>query len=410
VSLIGPSNKENEAVCPHFGECGGCQTQQIPYAEQLLLKEEALRTLFGSVWAEAIPVTPSPVQWHYRNKVDPSFAPMQYPEAPPPGFIRETVLGFKRKGRWFFPIAINDCLIGPEGLAELIGAVRAWHREAGLRAYDSRTQQGFLQCLLVRDAKRTGERMVALITRPGAFDAAGFVDMVRKAFNPVSIYRGISTGTSDAAFAEELELLYGVPDISEHLRIPSEEGERKFQFRISPFSFFQTNPLATERLYGIARAWVQRTGAEYLYDLYGGMGSIAFSCADWVEHVWSVESVSSATEDGRRNAKDNEIRNVTFITAPVEAYLRERAGHHPLEPGAAVIVDPPRAGLHPKALKYLLELHPRHLLYISCNPAMLAREMEALRSVYRLRQLQAVDLFPHTRHVEVVAEFEVRQA
>lgn len=408
MSLNGRSNQDSEALCPHFGECGGCQTQQMPYAEQLVQKEAVLRELFAGVWSEAIPVTPSPVQWHYRNKVDPSFAPMHYPEPPPKGFERETVLGFKRKGRWFFPIEIHECLIGPEGFNEVVCAVREWQRAEGLRAYDSRTRQGFLQCLLVRDAKRTGERMVALITRPGEFNAAGFVEVVRKAFNPVSIYRGISTGTSDAAFAEELELLYGVPDITEHLHIPSDEGKRQFQFRISPFSFFQTNPLATERLYGIARAWVQRTGAEYLYDLYGGMGSIAFSCSDWVEHVWSVESVVSATEDGRRNAVDNKVGNVTFITAPVEKYLRDRAGHHPLEPGAAVIVDPPRAGLHPKALKYLLELHPRYLMYISCNPNMLAREMEALRSVYRLKQLQAVDLFPHTRHVEVVAEFEAQ--
>jgi len=409
VSLNGQSNPDSEALCPHFGVCGGCQTQKMPYAEQLHEKEAMLWKLLGAVWTEAIPVMASPVQWHYRNKVDPSFAPMQYPEPPPKGFERETVLGFKRKGRWFFPIEITHCLIGPEGLEELLRAVRAWYRAEGLRAYDSRTHQGFLQCLLVRDAKRTGERMVALITRPGAFDAAGFVKVVREAFNPISIYRGIATGTSDAAFAEELELLYGAPDITEELHIPSEEGERRFQFRISPFSFFQTNPLATERLYGIAREWVQRTGAEHLYDLYGGMGSIAFSCADWVEHVWSVESVASATEDGRRNAVGNCIGNVTFITAPVEVYLRERAAHHPLAPGAAVILDPPRAGLHPKALKYLLELHPRHLLYISCNPNMLAREMEALRSVYRLKQLKAVDLFPHTRHVEVVAEFEARQ-
>ncbi len=397
------------SLCPHFGECGGCQTQQLPYPEQLAQKESLLRSLFAPFWEHPIPVAPSPVLWHYRNKVDPSFAPKQYPEAPPKGFERETVLGYKRKGRWFWPIEIETCLIGPEGLPKLLDAVRAWHRAAGLRAFDSRTGEGFLQCLLVRDAKRTGERMVMLITRAGAFDAAPFVQAVLESFAPQSIYRGIRHGTSDVAFADEVELLYGTPEIAERLIIPDDERPQELQFRISPFSFFQTNTLATEQLYGRARAWVKSCRPRVLYDLYGGMGGIAFSCAGLVDHVWSVENVASASEDGRHNAELNGIGNVTFETEKVEAYLKRMLAEGRGTEEAAVIVDPPRAGMHPKALKRLIEWGPPHVLYISCNPKILAQELPALLERYTLQSLSAVDLFPHTKHVEVVAEFAMTQ-
>lgn len=354
--------------CPYFGECGGCQTQNLPYAEQLERKSALLRACFADFWDRPIPVAASPVCWHYRNKVDPAFAPKQYPEAPPKDFERETVLGYKRKGRWFWPIEVETCLIAPEGLSELMRAVRAWYRAAGLRAFDSRTGTGFLQCLLVRDAKRTGERMVMLITRPGPFDAEPFVRAVREAFAPTSIYRGIRVGTSDVALADEVELLYGAPEIIERLHIPDGEETRELQFRISPFSFFQTNTLATEHLYGLARAWVKARAPRILYDLYGGMGGIAFSCSDLVDHVWSVEEVASASEDGRHNASVNGVDNVDFLTEKVEAYLKRVVMEGRDEADAAVIVDPPRAGMHPKALKRLVEWGPPHVLYVSCNP------------------------------------------
>lgn len=393
---------ESTGLCPHFGECGGCQSQDIPYAEQVRAKSEMLQALFAPFWTEPIPVSPSPVVEHYRNKVDPSFAPKQYPEAPPPGFQRETVLGFKMKGRWFWPLDIETCRIGPAGLDGLLARVREWQRASGLRAFDSRTGEGVLRVLLVRDGKRTGQRMVALITRPGAFDGGDFVRAVRESFHADSIYRGEFSGTADVAAAERLELLWGKEYIFDELEIAG----RRLRFRISPFSFFQTNPLATEILYGTIRDWVARCAPEHLYDLYGGMGGIAFSCADLVRQVWSVESVAEASADGRQNALDNGIENVTFITAIVKNYLKELLRGEGLAADSAVVLDPPRSGLHPKALRRIAELGPRHLLYVACNPKNLAHEMPALLEAFSLRALHAVDLFPHTRHVEVVAEFE----
>ncbi len=395
----------DDACCPYFGECGGCQSQDIPYSEQVTNKAAMLGELFEPFWTEPILVTPSPITWHYRNKVDPVFAPKRYDTPPPKDFIRDTVLGFKKRGRWFWPLDIEECRIGPMGMDALMASVRSWYQEAGLRAYDSKAETGFLRCLLIRDGKRSGERMVVLITRPGPFDAAPFVEAVQRSYRATSIYRGIFEGKADVAAADELELLYGEPAITEVLRLETEGDARELSFRISPFSFFQTNPRATERLYGLIRQWVQKIQPDTLYDLYGGAGGIAFSCADLVKKVWSVENVASASEDGRHNAAVNKIDNVTFITDKVKNYLRNEIRAGGLEPNNAVVLDPPRAGLHPKALRRISELAPPHLLYVSCNPKILARELPLLLEHFHLTHMQAVDLFPHTRHVEVVAQF-----
>ena len=391
------------ALCRHFGECGGCQMQDVPYSEQLARKEAELRGLFAPFWAGPIPIEPSPALWHYRNKVDPTFGRKYYDEPPPEGFERESVLGFKRRGRWYWPLDIQECRIGPEGLDRLLAAVRAWMRGQGLRAFDSRTREGFLKSLLVRDGKRTGERMVALITTEGDFDAASFVEAVREAYPATSIQHGVSRGSADAAFAEEMAVLDGPATIDECLHVDDDTGACVLRFRLSPFSFFQTNSLAAERLYSAVRQWVKDVAPEVLYDLYCGMGGMAFSCADVVQRVFAVEGIYAATEDGVHNASINGIENVTFITEKVKNYLLTALTEGGLPPNSAAIVDPPRAGMTPKARRRLIDLAPEAVLYVSCNPKIFAQELPQFLAVYRLEALKAFDFFPHTRHVELAA-------
>lgn len=412
--------------CLHFGDCGGCQAQDVPYEQQLAAKQAMLQELFAAHCRAEIPITPSPQLWHYRNKVDPAFAPMQYPEPPPPGFQRETVLGFKRKGRWFHPLDIEDCLIGPKGLGELLAALRVWARETGNRAWDQRTGEGMLRNVLVRTAARTGERMVVLITRSGPMNLEGFVETVQRVFPCQSIQRGITDRVAEVAIADELEVLDGAPTITARMEIPlglrggfppspypsppEARGEggtvKTLDFRLSPMSFFQTNTLAAEQLYGMVRAWVGEAPCDTLLDLYGGAGGIAFSCSDLAPRVHSVEEVAAATEDGRHNATINGIGNVEFETADVRAWLKRYLATGAPAENVTVVVDPPRAGLHPKVLKRLLALAPARLVYVSCNPKILARECDALAEGFTLSRLAAVDLFPHTRHVEALALFE----
>ncbi len=391
--------------CMHFGDCGGCKMQDVPYAEQLAHKATLLSALFDAHWSRPIPVEASPAIWHYRNKVDFSFGRKFYPEPPAKGFDRESVLGFKTKNRWYHPLDIEECRIAPQGMGALLNAVRQWMLERNLQAYDTRTKKGFLRVLLVREAKRTSERMVVLITSDGAFDGASFVEAVRAVYPAKSIQRGIFRGFADIAAAEEIEVLHGPETIDECLCLRDDEILRQLHFRISPFSFFQTNTFGTERLYGLIRQWVKAIRPSVLYDLYGGMGGIAFTCSDLAEQIISVETVGVATQDGIYNAERNGVSNVRFLTDTVEHYLKDavESGDFPSE--SAVVIDPPRPGLHPKALRRLVELRPANLLYISCKPQVLAQELPALLEAYVLDDLRAVDLFPHTEHVEVLAAF-----
>lgn len=396
------SIQTGKQLCPHFGECGGCATQDLVYPDQVAAKKKHLEELFAEEWGRDVHVIPSPIVWHYRNKVDFNFALKHYPEPPPKDFPRETLLGFTRPGEWYHPLDIETCLIAPEGVAALLDAVRAWYRREGLRAADARGQ-GFLRALLVREGKRTGERMVALFTSEGDWNPDGFLRAVRESYPAHSIYRGVFSRSARGAFADRLELLEGAEHIHEEMVIRDGAAERRIRFRISPFSFFQTNTLAAEVLYSEIRQWVRESGAQILYDLYGGAGGIAFSCADLVQLVRSVESEPSATADGEHNARLNGIDNVFFFTDQMRKYLHGLAESGGMEPNAAAVVDPPRAGMTPKPVRRLIESAPHRLLYVSCKATVLKEELPAFLKAYALERLWAVDMFPHTPHVEVLA-------
>ncbi len=401
--MISLSTATQRTLCPHFGECGGCQSQDVLYPEQVARKQRALEELFREHWNDSISVLPSPVVWHYRNKVDFNFGLRQYPEPPPKDFVRETLLGFTKKGEWYHPIDVETCHIAPEGCDRLLTAVRAWARGRGLRAFDARAGSGLLRALLVREGKRTGERMVALITSEGEWDAGGFTGAVQTSFPSHSIFRGTFSRTARGAFADRMDLVEGVPHIHESMHVPDEGRTRDITFRISPFSFFQTNTLAAEVLYGEIRRWVRETGANVLYDLYGGAGGIAFSCSDLVQVVRSVESEQSATADGVHNAALNGIENVFFSTEPMRHYLRLLAENGGMEPNSVAVVDPPRGGMTPKPLQRLIDCAPPRILYVSCKASVLREELPPLLKAYRLERLWGVDMFPHTSHVEVLA-------
>lgn len=426
-----PMENENK-LCRHFGDCGGCLYQELSYQEQLAQKEHFLKDLLQDYWKGPIQVVPSPVLFHYRNKIDPGFALKRYPEPPPPNFKRETVLGFKARRGWKWPIELEECLIGPEGVSALLDSLAQWRPECGMEAYDNRKGTGRLRNLLVRDGKRSGEKMVVLITTPGPLaDADAFVAAVLRGFDATSIFHGEFSGGAEVATADNLTLLHGNPWITETLQfnrdLYSEDNlavfsapdafinqngrnAEKLNFRISPLSFFQTNPLAAERLYGLIRKWVQALGPEHLYDLYGGAGGIALSCSRFAGSIISVENVSDASEDGRFNARENGIDNVAFVTDTVRAFTKKLLVSGGMPPGSAVILDPPRAGMHPKSIARLVQMAPRHVLYVSCNPKKLREELAVLGEAYRVTDLKGVDMFPHTPHVEVLASLEASPA
>jgi len=399
--------ESNPKKCAFFGECGGCAHQDLTYEEQLAQKQATLAELFEDWWTDPIPITPSPEIWNYRNKVDFNFGRKQYDEKPPDDFVRDTVLGFNKKGKWYWPLDIDECHIAPTTAKPIMDAVRKWYTDNGIHGMTNRNQDGILKVLLLREAKRTGQLMVVLITSPGELDEKSFVEAVESACpNVHSVYRGIHEGTSRGAFADELILLKGEASIQETLHIGDGEDLRELSFRISPMSFFQTNSLATELLYGEIRKWVKKIQPDILYDLYGGAGGIAFSCSDLVKLVRSVEVVESATLDGEDNAKQNGIDNVFFMTSTIKTYLQQMLEGGGMETNSAVVLDPPREGMTPKPLKRLIKTRPPHIIYVSCKPSVFAEEMKEFSQAYRLTSMQAVDLFPHTGHVELVATME----
>ncbi len=400
-----------ESRCPYFGECGGCSAQDVPYDRQVQAKSEKLGQLFEAYWTDPILVEPSPECWHYRNKLDLNFGRKHYPEPPPKDFPRETVLGFKRAGKWYWTLDIEECHIGPKGIDSLLSGVRHWARERELTAFSSKARDGFLRILLVREGKRTGERMVVLITNADELDTESFVRTVQDAFPSQSIQHAIFTGRAEIAAADAITVLEGKPTIDEVLEVPDGSEPRRLRFRLSPFSFFQTNTYATEKMYGIVREWVKESRPQFLYDLYGGSGGIALSCSDRVDRVVSVESVEDASVDGTHNAEVNGVDNVVFITQKVEDYLRDTLhAQKAFQSSSLVVVDPPRAGLHPKALKRLVALEPPEIVYASCKPRALADEIPTLLAHYDLIAMQAVDMFPHTEHVELLARFKRKAA
>lgn len=378
------------AKCKHFGECGGCQIQDLEYERQLEKKGHALDGYFEPAgWKMPIDVRPSPDRWYYRNKMEFSFQDV-YPV--PPAGEDHLRLGLKRRQRWDRVLNLSECHLMSVEATKLLDSVHDWARREKLEPYNLHKQVGFLRHLVVREAKNTKDRMVLLVTSPGELPEKSFVEAVRSSYPATTVLWGTNRKKSDVAKSDNLQVLDGPGTITEKVLDRS--------FRISPHSFFQTNTRAAEKLYARIREWLTELKVKNLLDLYCGSGGISLCVADLCEFVLGVEEVPSAIEDAQRNAEANGIKNTQFMQAKVEELL---PGFAATEPQAdAVILDPPRSGLHPSAVKSLKQLCPEWVIYVSCNPKAMAEDVARLADYYELQRLEAFDLFPHTEHVEAL--------
>ena len=390
MSASSSSQAESAALCPHFGSCGGCQLQDRDYDAQVKLKEERVSSILEAAGAPRPSVHPSPQAWYYRNKMEFSFGDV-YPPLPGGPTVK---LGLKPKGRWYEILDLADCrLLSPE-TPGLLAAVRSWAQGNALPPFNSHRHSGLLRHLVVREAKNAPERMVILVTSPGAIPKESFLEAVLSAYPATTLLWGKNGKISDTAVSDSLEVLSGPGFITESLRLPGVE----LKFRISPHSFFQTNTRGAEVLYGLLRSWLKEAAASKVLDLYCGGGGIALSVAGVCREVAGVELNASAIEDARANAALNLIENVKFYSGAVETLLPSLLD---MSPDVAV-ADPPRAGLHSKVLEALRELGPANLFYVSCNPESLERDLAVLKDRYGVRRSAVVDLFPHTEHVETL--------
>ena len=382
------------AVCSHFDICGGCTWQDLQYDKQLFFKRkqvvDCLQRIGGMENILIEPVIPAPELFFYRNKMEYSF------HVKPEG---EFTLGLHHRGRFDLIFDLERCHLQSEISNRVVAFLRKYVRDHDLPVYDVLFHRGYMRFVIIREGKFTGEVMVNVVTNFGAFpEPERLVGEMRSAVPEITtIVHNQNGGKSNIATGEaEEELLYG-PGYIEEIVL----GTR---FRIKANSFFQTNSRQVEKLYTVAFDKLQTDGTEQILDLYCGTGAIGLMLAHRVAHVTGVELVATAVQAARDNAQLNGIANCEFVEANVLDYLRTSSfekTHH-----AIIIIDPPRAGMHPKALKRIIDYGPERLLYISCNPATFARDAKELVAAgYRLPEVSPVDMFPHTMHIEVVGLF-----
>ena len=392
TELLEPGADRVEAPCRHFGVCGGCRFQDYAYERQVESKagqvRDALVRLGGFTDPPLEPIVPARSQFHYRNKLEYSFAPGEHGLS----------LGFHRAGRWDEVIDVEECLLTTDVGNAIREAVKAWAREEQLEPYDQETGSGYLRHLVVREGRNTGQALVVLVTAPGErFDADYLVETLRRFPEVRSIHWAINDQPSEITNLPT-RVLWGDPWIEEELL--------GLRFRVRPNAFMQTNTEMAEVLYGLARDAAGLTGDETVYDLYCGTGTIGLALAPDARRVWGVEISEESVACAIENASANRIDNASFFAGNVGQSLEELRERS--EAPDVVVVDPPRAGLAGKALRRTGALEAPRIVYVSCNPTTLASDLAVLRDEYGYTLLRCtpIDMFPHTPHIESVSALE----
>ena len=392
LEVLKPSEKEIPSVCPHFGQCGGCTYQNLPYEEQLAMKESQIKKMMDEavngkyVWEG---VKPSPVKQAYRNKMEFSFGD-EYKDGP-------IALGMHKRGSFHDIVNVTDCQIVDEDYRKILDCTLEAARESGLLYYHRMRHTGYFRHLLVRKAVKTEEILVDLVTTTET-DAQAFLDTwVKKLLEleldgkMAGILHTKNDSVADVVKDEGTEVLYGQDYFYEELL--------GLKFKITPFSFFQTNSLGAEVLYETAREYIGDINEKVIFDLYSGTGTIAQILAPGAKKVIGVEIVEEAVEAAKENAALNGLDNCTFWAGDVLKVIDELG-----EVPDLIMLDPPRDGVNPKALMKILNFGVDRLVYIACKPTSLARDLEMIQGRgYKVEKISCVDLFPNTYHVETVA-------
>jgi 23S rRNA (uracil1939-C5)-methyltransferase len=403
VDLLEQSPVYEPPFCPHFGLCGGCQWQDLAYAEQLHWKrrhlEECLQHLGGINPGAVLPTVPSPEPRGYRNKMEFTFAPRAGLGDPGEG----CALGLHIRGSSGEIFNLERCFLQSAQTPALVREVRRWCRASGLPAYDPKTRRGFWRFLVLRESKRTGHSLAHLITtdQGKATAVAALARHLREHFPDLTTgLHSRNTGKAQIVRGEASRTLWGPGYIEEQLG--------GLRLRVSAKSFLQPNTLAAEGLYEALAGLGEFTGRETVWDLYCGAGSIGLFLAPQVRRVVGFELEAAAVADARRNSRLNGLDNCRFLAGDLKERIREALKTEAAALPDVVIADPPRAGLHPEVVQVLLELAPRRLIYVSCNPATLARDLARLKEAYEVAGVQPFDLFPHTPHLEALVCLEKR--
>jgi 23S rRNA (uracil1939-C5)-methyltransferase len=390
--IIRESDKRTQPECSHFGFCGGCMLQNLKYEYQIEYKakqvKDSLVHIGGFKDIKINPIIGSEKLYFYRNKMEFSFDKNE---------ADELILGLHPKGRYDHVFDLKECLLQSDLSNQIVDWIRKFCKEKSLTTYDLKKHQGFLRYLAIKEAKNTSEVMVNLVTNKGEFPYQEEFSkgLVEKFPQIKSVVRNINSRLANIAVGEEEVLLGGKEFITEKV------GD--FHFDLSANSFFQTNSFQVEKLYKVVKDFADLKGEEILLDLYCGTGTISIFLSPQAKRIIGVESLQQSVEDAQRNALKNKVSNCEFICGEAKKVLSELITRG--ERFDIVVVDPPRAGLHPDVVEYLSDIRIEKLIYVSCNPATLARDLKLFcEKGYKIDQTQPVDMFPHTPHIETVVK------
>lgn len=391
VEVLEKAPYEIEAPCPHFGVCGGCSSQNLTYEKQLELLSDEVCELFED---KDIPmgmylgVKGSENTWEYRNKMEFTFGDLEKGG--------ELTLGMHMKGKSFGVLTVDKCMIVDEDFRKVLTVTVEYFRKQNLPYYRVMKREGYLRHLVVRKASNTGELMVNLVTTTQIdFDLSEYTELLKSQTYKgklVSVLHTENNSFSDAVVPEKVNILYGRGYIIEELL--------DLKFKISPFSFFQTNSRGAESLYSIVRDFIGNGDNKVVFDLYCGTGTIGQIAAPNAKKVIGLELIEEAVEAAKENAKLNGLDNCEFIAGDVAETIKQVK----VKPDI-IILDPPRSGVSPKALDYVIKFNAKEIIYVSCNPKTMVDNLETLLVAgYKVEKSKVKDMFPNTPHAETVVK------
>ncbi len=399
-----------EPRCSHFGLCGGCKWQHIDYAYQRRFKQKQVKDSLDRIAKVPYPgiqeIIGAEDIYFYRNKLEFTFSDRRWLTTLDPmateGEVLETRgLGFHLPGMFDKVLDVDQCYLQKEPSNDIRLSVKAFAIEKDFSFYNAREQHGFLRNMIIRTSTTTDLMVVIIFGEEEATAIKLIMDFLAKKFPQItSLMYVVNTKKNDSIYDLEVRLFKG-KDHNMEVMQAARPGRKPLYFKVGPKSFYQTNPQQAQKLYQTAHDFAGFNGDELVYDLYTGTGTIALFIAPSVKRVIGIESVEEAVEDARKNAVENDIDNVEFHAGDMAALLTEDfIARHGVPD--VLLTDPPRAGMHPKVIKQILQAAPGKIVYVSCNPATQARDIALLDEKYRIEKVQPVDMFPQTHHVENV--------
>ncbi len=395
-----------EPVCKHFGVCGGCKWQHMDYAKQLEYKQKQVFDAFtriGKLDFEKInDIIGSEDIYYYRNKLDFAFADRRWllpDELANPDIAFSSGLGFHVPRVFDKVIDIEECFLMDSYANEIRNEIRTFTKQKGVTYYNARAWEGLMRNLVVRKTSTDEWMLIVVFGYEDPFNEELLTFIHERFKKTTSLFYIINPKKNDSISDLPVHLFAGNDHIKEEM-----EG---LTFKVSPLSFYQTNSKQAYTLYKVARDFAKLTGNELVYDLYTGTGTIANFVAKLAKKVVGIEYIEMAIEDAKINSVLNKITNTSFFAGDLVKVLTDEFISKNGKP-EVIITDPPRAGMHPQVIEQILKIKPQRIVYVSCNPATQARDIALLGDTYKITDIQPVDMFPHTQHVENVCCLELK--